>query len=304
MPLNVSIVVPAYNEADNIEAVLNSLLSQSTRLAHIVEIVVVASGCTDATVELARAVAVRSVSVRVVVEERRAGKAAALNRYLMHLRDPGCEVIVVCGADLRVTPTAVEQLVTRLVSEPDVGMVGCRPIPDNDPSTMMGRMVSLLWELHHRVALENPKMGEMVAVRASLVDRVSELSVVDEASVEDIVVSSGHRLVYEPNAVVTNHGPEVLGEYFEQRRRIARGHYWLEFAFGYRVSTLQRGVLLWKVWEVAREQDNLGRLALAAAVGTEMAARLAGFVDARVVGGKRRTWTRLSTTKKLRKGEP
>ena len=62
---------------------------------------------------------------------------------------------------------------------------------------------------------------------------MSELSVVDEASIEDIVRSKGYGLAYMPDAIVTNHGPETLREYFEQRRRIARGHYWLDFAFGY-----------------------------------------------------------------------
>ena len=68
---------------------------------------------------------------------------------------------------------------------------------------------------------------------AHLVEHVSELSVVDEASIEDIVRAKGYGLAYMPDAIVTNHGPETLREYFEQRRRIARGHYWLEFAFGY-----------------------------------------------------------------------
>lgn len=298
--MKVSVVVPAYNEAENIEVVLTSLLSQSTSVAEIIEIVVIASGCTDRTVEIANEVAKRSPSIWVHVQESRAGKAAAINQYLL-LRNRQSDVLVVCSADLRVAPDVIERMVTRLLAEPQAGMVGCRPVPDNDQSQVVGRMVHLLWELHHRVALDTPKMGEMVAFRAELVDRVSELSVVDEASVEDIIVSSGHALVYEPDAIVTNHGPEVLGEYFEQRRRIARGHYWLEFAFGYRVATLDRNLILRKVLDVARDQDAFGRMALAAAVGTEVAARIAGFVDARIVGGKRRTWTSLRSTKALNK---
>ena len=42
--MNVSIVVPAHNEAGNIQGVLQSLLDQRTRYARIVEIIVVASG--------------------------------------------------------------------------------------------------------------------------------------------------------------------------------------------------------------------------------------------------------------------
>jgi glycosyltransferase involved in cell wall biosynthesis len=52
--MNVSIVVPAHNEAANIRRVLSALLEQKISLAHIVEIVVVASGCTDDTANVAR----------------------------------------------------------------------------------------------------------------------------------------------------------------------------------------------------------------------------------------------------------
>ena len=97
-----------------------------------------------------------------------------------------------------------------------------------------------------------------------------------------------------------NHGPEKFDEYFEQRRRIARGHYWLDFAFGYQVATLDGGVLLRTAYDMWREEDGFGKRALAAAVATEVAARAAGFFDARVLGGKHRTWKQLSSTKRLR----
>ncbi|MGH7439899.1 MAG: glycosyltransferase, partial [Polyangiaceae bacterium] len=80
--MNVSVVVPAYNEAANIRQLLNSLLEQQTRAARIVEILVVASGCTDGTADLAREVGRGRPGVHVHVQERRAGKVAAINAYL------------------------------------------------------------------------------------------------------------------------------------------------------------------------------------------------------------------------------
>jgi glycosyltransferase involved in cell wall biosynthesis len=296
--MNVSIVVPAYNEAGNIRRLLSGLLGQETRLARIVEIVVVASGCTDDTAEVAREFGRGRPGVHVHVQERREGKVAAINAYLK-MRDPRADVSVVCSADLDLAPDVVEKMVYFLREHSDVGMVGGRPVPDNDEQNLVGRMVRLLWELHHRVSLEVPKMGEIVAFRAHLVEYVSELSVVDEASIEDIVRAKGYKLGYVPDAVVTNHGPETLREYFEQRRRIARGHYWLEFAFGYEVATLDRGLLVRAALDTARAHDRRGKAALAAAIGTEVAARAVGFWDARVVGGKHRTWRVLTSTKTL-----
>jgi poly-beta-1,6-N-acetyl-D-glucosamine synthase len=241
--------------------------------------------------------------LHVVVQEKRAGKVAAINEYL-RVRDKRAEIVVVSSADLRVAPDVVEKLVQKLIAEPHVGMCGARPVPDNDGTTTMGRMVRVLWELHHRVALDQAKIGELIAFRADLVDRVSELSIVDEASVEDIVRSKGYELAYVPDAIVTNHGPERLDEYFEQRRRIARGHYWLDFAFGYKVATMTKGTLINSTLELLREQDGAGKKAIVAAVAVEVAARAAGFVDARIIGGRHRTWKPLGSTKQLRDSQP
>jgi len=302
MSINVSIVIPAYNEAAGISRLLSALLDQETHQARIVEIVVVASGCTDDTAQVARDFGRGRPGVHVHVQERREGKVAAINAYLK-MRDPRAEVTVVCSADLGLPRDVVEKLVCFLRDNPEVGMVGGRPLPDNDPEQLVGRMVRLLWEMHHRVSLEVPKMGEIVAFRAHLVEYVSELSVVDEASIEDIVRAKGYTLGYVPDAVVQNHGPETMEEYFEQRRRIARGHYWLEFAFGYEVATLDRGLLVRAALETARAHGGREKLALAAAIGTELVARAAGFWDARVVGGKHRTWRVLPSTKKLAPSE-
>lgn len=296
--MNVSICVPAHNEAANIRRLLTALLEQQTRLARIVEIVVVASGCTDDTADVARELGRGRPGMHVHVQERREGKVAAINAYLK-MRDPRADVTVICSADLDLARDVVEKLACHLRDHPDVGMVGGRPVPDNEPSHLVGRMVRVLWEMHHRVSLEVPKMGEIVAFRAALVEYVSELSVVDEASIEDIVRAKGYKLGYVPDAIVTNHGPESLREYFEQRRRIARGHYWLEFAFGYEVATLDRSLVVQSALDTAKQEDRFGKLAVAAAVGTELAARAVGFWDARVVGGKHRTWQVLQSTKSL-----
>jgi len=300
--VNVSILVPAHNEAANIQNVLLSLLAQETEVARVIEIVVIASGCTDDTAARARQIARGRPGMHVVVQERRGGKVAAINEYL-RMRDQRADVIVSCSADVFVAPDVVEKIVCCLRDNPKVGMVGAHPIPDNDPATTMGRMVHVLWDLHHRIALGSPKMGELVAFRADLVDHVSELSIVDEASVEDIVRSKGYELGYVPDAIVTNHGPERLTEYFEQRRRIARGHYWLKFAFGYKVATMEKGTLLKSTFDLLREQDREGKKAVAAAVAVEIAARAAGFVDARIVGGRHRVWKPLESTKTLKPSE-
>ena len=52
-------------------------------------------------------------------------------------------------------------------------------VPVNGESTYIGRCVHTLWRLHHMVALQSPKMGEMVAFR-NVVKRIPDDSAVDD----------------------------------------------------------------------------------------------------------------------------
>src|SRR5437868_12983304 len=102
--MRVSVAVPAYNEEKNIGLLIDSLRAQRIRRAEIVEIVVVASGCTDRTAEIVRQrQKLRGVPVRLIEEPVRHGKVAAINTYLKH-GDPHVEAICLCSADLLVAP--------------------------------------------------------------------------------------------------------------------------------------------------------------------------------------------------------
>jgi len=120
----------------------------------------------------------------------------------------------------------------------DIGMCGARPIPTNGHGTFPGEATRFLWHMHHRVALEAPKLGELVMLRSGIVHGLPPESCVDEATLEGLIVAAGYRLAYVPEAVVHNHGPETVRDFVRQRRRIAAGHYWLRDVCGYAVSTM------------------------------------------------------------------
>src|SRR5262245_49081548 len=236
--MKVSVAVPAYNEERNIGLLIDSIRAQRTRRAEIVEIVVIASGCTDRTEELVRErQGRRGPRVRLIIEPERHGKVAAINTYLHH-GDPHVEAICLCSADLLVAPDAVERLVQCLLINHDIGMCGARPMPTNGHGTFLGEAAHFLWAMHHRVALEAPKLGEMIMLRSGIVRDLPRESAVDEATLEQRVTANGYKLAYVPEAVVHNHAPRTIREFVRQRRRIAAGHYWLRAASGYAVSTM------------------------------------------------------------------
>jgi len=229
--------VTAHNEERNIRKLLNSLLRQKIEPHRLCEVVVVASGCTDGTTAEVQALARDDARIRLIIQDARLGKASAVNAYGRE-RDRTADAVAVVSADLILQPGFLLLLLERLASAPEVGMVGGRPVPTNPRGHLMGNIVGLLWQLHHDIASESPKLGEAVVLRSSLVHPIPEDCPVDEATFEASVVAQGHTLSYVPEAVVANRGPDNVREYFSQRRRIAAGHFWLRRRTGYSVPTL------------------------------------------------------------------
>jgi poly-beta-1,6-N-acetyl-D-glucosamine synthase len=285
--------IMAHDEGANIAAAMRSVLSQSGPHLFGLRLVVVASGCTDDTVPRAEEVARADTRATIVVQERRLGKASAVNRFLEETR--GAEVLVLAGGDTRLEPGALEALVTPF-DAPEVGMTGGRPIPVNSAETLLGRVVRLQWDLHDAVARTRPKLGELVAFRP--VDPLDERTAVDEAYVEAMMRTRGLRTVYVPEARVAMKGPTRLREFLAQRRRIHAGHLRLKAATGYEVSTMGAGGALREALELRREGKTSAATLIAAGL-LEAWGRALGSFDARIARRDHSTWRTIPSTKDL-----
>jgi cellulose synthase/poly-beta-1,6-N-acetylglucosamine synthase-like glycosyltransferase len=285
--------IMAHNEEANIGRLLAALVSQRVKNVTLTEIVVVASGCTDSTEAIVRDWAKRDQRIRLMVQEKRSGKASAINEYLPQARE---KIIVLCSADLLPVADALEQLVVPF-ADPEVGMTTSRPVPVNDPGRFMGFAAHMLWGLHHAINLTSFKSGEMIAFR-KIFERIPFHTAVDEASIEPVVRGQGYRVRYVPAAVVHNQGPETVGDFLRQRRRIYAGHLAVRDTLGYTVSTMNaRRILV----ILLRNLDLRPRpfIWTWAVVGLEAYGRLLGLRDYR----KRRdhqVWEIATTTKQLR----
>ena len=209
----------AYNEEANIERTLRAVLDQQSLTTRIEEVIVVASGCTDHTVPLVDTIARQEPKVSLYVQEKREGKASAINLFL---KQATSQVVVLLGADVIPEASALENLCAPF-KDPTIGMVGGRPVPVNDPSTFMGHAIHLLWRLHDRVARVSPKLGEIIAFR-NVISGIPTNSAVDEISIQALISQLGYRLIYEPACVIYNKGPLNIRDFLKQRRRIYAGH--------------------------------------------------------------------------------
>lgn len=316
--IDCSLGIMAYNEEANIGKLLEAAFSQKLNKCRLTQIILVASGCTDKTVEIAETYTGRDSRLEIIVQPERKGKASAINLFLERARG---EVFILESGDTIPSPGCYEELVLAFLDK-QVGMSGAHPIPVNSTKCFMGVCVHFLWGLHHHLASNDPKLGELVAFR-NLVRKIPEDTAVDEASIEELVTAAGYRLVYAPCAIVYNKGPETVSDFIKQRRRIANGHMHLEKTKGYTPSTTSWTHTLEAV--VARFNRHTGRiirltrrgrlirlpfyllrkLRLACwtcgAIGLEVAARLLGWYDFHIRHKNPVSWEVIATTKRLGK---
>ena len=290
-----SVGVMAYNEEMNIRRTLHAVLEQESQRTSVAEVIVVASGCTDNTVAIVREMMQSDTRIRLIVQERREGKASAINLFLQQASSP---LLALVGADIIPEKDALERLCYCFTDE-TVGMVGARPVPVNDQDTFTGHAAHMLWRLHDMLARRSPKLGEVVAFR-NVVSSIPTDTAVDELSLQAAIARRSLRMVYVPEAVVYNKGPMTVRDFLKQRRRIYAGHLQIRSQEQYEASTMNGGAVLRALAANAQEFAGSPRQALwtVGTVALETLARLQGSYD---VKRKRShsVWQAVTSTKTI-----
>jgi poly-beta-1,6-N-acetyl-D-glucosamine synthase len=286
-----SVGVTAYNEEANISQLLAAMRQQRLRRAEIIEIIVVASACTDRTEDIVRQHAEEDPRIKLICQEQREGKTSAINLFL---QEATCDICVLESGDTVPHSECVENMVS-MFDDPEIGMVGAQKVPVNASDQLIGYLSHLRLKMEHQLCLEIPRLGEMIAFRR-VFDAIPADVAMDEAFVEALSIQRGLQVRYAPDAIVYNMGPETLGDFIRQRRRNHAGHLYLRHKYGYRVSSLDSPrvmrIALGEVWEALRIIYVLGVLG-----GIEMVSRALGTYDFYIKKDKHVVWDMAWTTK-------
>ena len=282
--LRVTIGIFAHNEEKNVNATIESIEKQELNLTKIEEIIVVSSGSNDKTNELVVKKSQSNPKIKLYTQAECHGKSAAINLFLSHAKSP---IVVTVSADLRLHKKAIEEILVPFL-QPDVGMVGAHPKPTNSARTSMGKVVQLLWELHHEISLVKPKCGEMVAFR-NIVRQIPPQSAVDEATLEVMLQLIGYSTVYAPRSIVYNSGPKTVADFIMQRRRVFAGHQWVNHQYNYRVATLNLPLIATIIARhIMRSPTSLS--SLLSLIILEISSRLMGWIDYNLMGKNPYVW--------------
>lgn len=221
-----TIGICAYNEGSNIAQLLGNILREQ-KLPALSEVIVVCSGCTDRTVEIAREYANRDSRIRVLVENQRRGKASAINQILAHAKG---DSILFVSADTLPNKGCFQRLLSKL-QLPNVGIVCGNPIPINNSNGLVDKLVQILWSFHSHVFQQLNDLGlarhatEIFCIRKGIISRIPMETINDDAYIALMTKKRGWLIKYDEISRVSICGPQTFVDYFNQRRRVLVGHH-------------------------------------------------------------------------------
>jgi len=135
----VSVVLPAYNEADKLEGAVTKISQAAEETGYPYEIVIAEDGSTDGTAERAEELAQKFAYVKHIHREKRLGRGTALNNAF---RQCSGEVLVYMDLDLATDLKSLKPLVDAITVEGYDLSTGSRMLPESKVERSLRRSIS------------------------------------------------------------------------------------------------------------------------------------------------------------------
>jgi len=269
------------------------------------EVIVVCSGCHDSTPEIVREFATLDPRVRLIEESVRLGKASAVNLILSKAKG---EFIIFVSADVVPQPGCIVALLDPMTNR-SVGISCGQPVPVARGRPLIRGVVDTLWGFHNWQLEKLNDAGllmhasEVFCLRNGIVTNIPPDLVNDDAYIAVRTKNLGYSIKYAPRSQVGVSGPQTVGDYIRQRRRIIAGHYQVHDQTGHFsqflfYSVVVRPVVTFRILVEYFALHGSIQSGIATAL-LELAANLLAGID-RVRGKSHAIWDISTSTKTAR----
>ncbi|NQU25303.1 MAG: glycosyltransferase family 2 protein [Candidatus Nealsonbacteria bacterium] len=218
----VTLIIPAYNEENVIEAKIENVLAMDYPTDRL-EVLVASDASSDRTVSIARRY--ENDGFRVLAFGQRRGKAAVLNDAV---EAAAGDVLCLCDANVMFRPDAIKRLLAGL-DDPNVGAVSGDVRLASEESNF-GEGESCYYGVERALHVGESRIGSMMGVdggmyviRRELFQPLPPDTILDDFLTTMRVIRQGKRVIYEPAAVATENGTPLARQEFRRRVRVAAG---------------------------------------------------------------------------------
>ena len=223
----ITVGIPTFNEEKSIANIIRDVLAE---LSPKDEVIVVASGCTDNTVDIVYEFTQIDKRVRLYVESERNGKASAIN--IINDLAKG-HIIVQTDGDVRLEPDAISNLIKRF-EDPTVGAVSGHPIPVISKKNLFYDWTLMSYNKIHEVRQAEERVGDfwhlsgyLLAWRKGALSEVPFVKGAVDAWMGKIIKENGWSIRYEPKAKVLVKAPKNVKDFIAQKARVRAGYAFL-----------------------------------------------------------------------------
>ena len=217
----VSLVIAAYNEEHAIADKIANTLSLDYP-ADKLEIIFVTDGSTDNT----PSIIATEKRIKLLHEDARLGKTAALNRAMQHVTSP---IVIFCDANTMLNTAAIRNIVKHYAEENVGGVAGEKRVLSTDTvgaaatENLYWKYESFLKKLDADLYSVVGAAGELFSVRTALFRPVEENVILDDFIISLRVNMQGYRIAYAPDAYAMEAPSFSIREEHKRKVRISAG---------------------------------------------------------------------------------
>ncbi|MBT8187076.1 MAG: glycosyltransferase family 2 protein [Croceitalea sp.] len=218
----VTLFVAAYNEKDYLKEKVANSKSLNYPQDKVTQLWVT-DGSDDGTPELLQ----KFSDVKVLHQPKRAGKIAAMNRGMKHVKTP---IVIFSDGNTNLGQESINEIV-KLFRNPKVGCVsGEKRIYSNESDSAAGAGEGLYWKYESQLKKWDAELysvvgaaGELFAIRTELWQEVEKDTLLDDFMISLRVAMAGYTIQYNPDAYAIESASANVKEELKRKVRISAG---------------------------------------------------------------------------------